>query len=455
MELSLWQQCLHRLKELVPQQQFVQWISPLQAKEEREKIVLFAPNQYLLEGVSQSFLGLIEHTAISISRGRIAKVEAQVGIIDTKNKTSIPQSKPISEIYIKPPHIVESIQPEAKVNPGNIREDYTFENFVEGKSNQLAKAAALQVAEHPGESYNPLYFYGGVGLGKTHLMHAIGNKILSDKEGAKVVYLHSERFVHDMVKAIQKNVVNEFKKFYRSVDALLIDDIQFFAGKDRSQEEFFYTFNSLLEGQQQIIITSDKFPKEITGIEDRLKSRFGSGLTVAVQPPELETRVAILIDKAARANIELPHEAAFYIAKRVRSNVRELEGALKKVLANARFSDVPITLNFVEDVLQDLFIVHDKLVSIDNIMKTVCEFYKIKLTDIMSKNRARNVSRPRQLAMTLCKELTEKSYQEIGEFFGGRDHTTVLHACKQIKQLCEKSSDIYDDYSELLRTLTS
>lgn len=332
---------------------------------------------------------------------------------------------------------------------------FTFERFVEGKSNQLAKAASLQVGDNPGAAYNPLFLVGGVGLGKTHLMQAVGNHILSKRANARVVYLHSERFVADMVKALQSNSINEFKRYYRSVDALLIDDIQFFAGKERSQEEFFHTFNALLEGQQQIILTSDRYPKEINGIEERLKSRFGSGLTVVVQAPELETRVAILINKAEQSGIELRHEVAFFIAKRIRSNVRELEGALKRVLANAQFTGHEITIEFVQEALRDLLALQEKLVSMDNIIRTVAEYYKVKVSDLLSKRRSRSVARPRQVAMALCKELTSHSLPEIGEAFGGRDHTTVLHACRLIQQLKENGGDIAEDFANLLRILST
>jgi len=300
-----------------------------------------------------------------------------------------------------------------------------------------------------------LFLYGGVGLGKTHLMHAVGNIIIANKPNAVVIYLHSERFVADMVKALQNNAINDFKRFYRSVDALLIDDIQFFSGKERSQEEFFHTFNALLEGQQQIILTSDRYPKEINGIEERLKSRFGSGLTVAVQPPELETRVAILINKAKLSGVDLRHEEAFFIAKRIRSNVRELEGALKRVIANAKFTNSEITLPFVQEALKDLFALQEKLISIDNIMKTVADYYKIKVSDLLSKRRSRSVARPRQMAMALCKELTNHSLPEIGDAFGGRDHTTVLHACRTIKDLAVSSADLGEDFNNLIRILST
>ncbi|CAK2806541.1 Chromosomal replication initiator protein DnaA [Vibrio crassostreae] len=316
-------------------------------------------------------------------------------------------------------------------------------------------AAARQVSDNPGTAYNPLFLYGGTGLGKTHLLHAVGNAIVDNKPNAKVVYMHSERFVQDMVKALQNNAIEEFKRYYRSVDALLIDDIQFFANKERSQEEFFHTFNALLEGNQQIILTSDRYPKEINGVEDRLKSRFGWGLTVAIEPPELETRVAILMKKAEDHQIHLADEVAFFIAKRLRSNVRELEGALNRVIANANFTGRPITIDFVREALRDLLALQEKLVTIDNIQKTVAEYYKIKVADLLSKRRSRSVARPRQLAMALAKELTNHSLPEIGDAFGGRDHTTVLHACRKIAQLREESHDIKEDYSNLIRTLSS
>lgn len=334
-------------------------------------------------------------------------------------------------------------------------ENYTFNNFVEGKSNQLALAASRQVAENPGESYNPLFLYGGVGLGKTHLMHAVGNALKVHNPQAKVVYLHSERFVADMVKALQLNAITDFKRYYRSVDALLIDDIQFFARKERSQEEFFHTFNALLEGGQQMILTCDRYPKEIDGLEERLKSRFGWGLTVAVEPPELETRVAILMKKATQARVDLPPDAAFFIAQRIRSNVRELEGALKRVIASAHFIGKPIDIDLIRESLKDLLALQDRQVSLDNIQRIVAEYYKIKLADMMSRRRSRSVARPRQVAMALAKELTNHSLPEIGESFGGRDHTTVLHACRKIKELRETNSDIREDYKNLLRSLTT
>lgn len=475
MELSLWQQCLQQLREIIPQQQFSQWISPLQVEQTVSGITVFAPNHYVLDGVTTEFLPQIEAVLTSLLGGVKQKISLVVG---AKTQQLAPAAQ-VDSAQSSESLVQESRDANAASNnqafsntnqsaadPGktgsfavqhasNLNVAFTFDNFVEGKSNQLAKAAASQVAENPGGAYNPLFLYGGVGLGKTHLMHAVGNAIRQKKQNAKVVYLHSERFVADMVRALQNNAINEFKRFYRSVDALMIDDIQFFAGKERSQEEFFHTFNALLEGQQQIILTSDRYPKEIHGIEERLKSRFGSGLTVAVQPPELETRVAILMNKAKQSNIELDNEVAFFIAKRVRSNVRELEGALKRVIANAHFTGSQITLSFVQEALKDLLAIQDKLVSIDNIMKTVAEYYKIKVSELLSKRRSRSVARPRQVAMALCKELTNHSLPEIGEAFGGRDHTTVLHACRQVKSLRSTNADMEEDLSNLSRILSN
>ena len=332
---------------------------------------------------------------------------------------------------------------------------FTFNSFVEGKSNQMGLAAAQQVAENPGGSYNPLFIYGGVGLGKTHLMHAVGNGMLARNPNAKVVYLHSERFVADMVKALQLNAINDFKRYYRSVDALLIDDIQFFAGKDRSQEEFFHTFNALLEGNQQIILTCDRYPKVISNLEERLKSRFGWGLTVEVEPPELETRVAILMKRAEESTMDLPYDAAFFIAQKIRSNVRELEGALKRVIANASFTRRSISVDLVREALKDLLALQDKQVSISNIQRVVGEYYKVKVAEFTSKRRSRSVARPRQIAMALSKELTNHSLPEIGDAFGGRDHTTVLHACRKVKELCGEDTEIQQDWKNLQRLLTT
>ncbi|MGB5590921.1 MAG: chromosomal replication initiator protein DnaA, partial [Gammaproteobacteria bacterium] len=304
-------------------------------------------------------------------------------------------------------------------------------------------------------AYNPLFIYGGVGLGKTHLMHAVGNAVMENNAQARIAYVHSERFVGDMVSALRHNTISEFKRAYRSLDALLIDDIQFFAGKDRSQEEFFHTFNALLEGQQQIVLTCDRYPKEVNGLEERLKSRFGWGLTVAIEPPELETSVAILLKKAAIEGIDLKEEVAFFIAKCIRSNVRELEGALRRVIANARFTGRPITLDFAREALRDLLALQERLVTLENIQKTVADYFKIRVADLHSKRRSRMITRPRQIAMALAKELTSHSLPEIGDAFGGRDHTTVIHACKRVKGLRETETRIRDDYDNLLRTLTA
>jgi chromosomal replication initiator protein len=447
--LSLWQQCLHRLKEEIAQSAFNQWISPLQAEEGMHGITLWAPNQYVLDGVTQDYLARISQLLQELNNGQLLRVMVGIGEKHTPAPTVAPEAVETTVVTRAP---VVTAKP---MHQSNLNPTFVFENFVVGKSNQLAEAAAKQVAENPGGAYNPLFLYGGVGLGKTHLMHAIGNAIVANKKGANVIYLHSERFVADMVKALQSNTINEFKRFYRSVDALLIDDIQFFAGKERSQEEFFHTFNALLEGQQQIILTSDRYPKEISGIEERLQSRFGSGLTVAIEPPELETRVAILMSKAEHCQMLLPPEVAFFIAKRIRSNVRELEGALKRIIANAQFTGSAITLEFVQEALKDVLALQDKLVSIDNILRTVAEYYKIKVADLLSKRRNRSVARPRQMAMSLCKELTNHSLPEIGDAFGGRDHTTVLHACRTIKGMRETDLDIAEDFANLMRILST
>lgn len=338
---------------------------------------------------------------------------------------------------------------------GELNKNYTFNNFIEGKSNQLARAAAAQVADNPGGAYNPLFIYGGVGLGKTHLMHSIGNHLLKQNPNANVVYLHSQTFVGSMVSALQLNAINEFKRYYHSVDALLIDDIQFFANKERSQEEFFHTFNAIFEGGRQIIMTCDKYHSEINGLEDRLKSRFGWGLSVAVEPPELETRAAILISKANRENVFLPNQEAMFMAQKLRSNVRELEGALKKVIAHARFTGSEISIPLIKEALKDLLAIQNKLISVDNIQRTVAEYYKIKMTDMISKRRNRSIARPRQIAMCLSKELTNHSLPEIGTMYGDRDHTTVMHACRTINELKKSSTDIYEDYQNLLRSLSS
>jgi len=456
----IWQQCMDRLQEELPATQYSMWIRPLQAVHEDDTLTLFAPNRFVLDWVRDKYLDNINSFLVDVMGSESPTLRFDIGSKSAPRvEKSQPQSKktqqqPAPSAPVRPSWEKEPEMPQA-VLASNINRNYKFDNFVEGKSNQLGRAAAIQVAENPGGAYNPLFLYGGTGLGKTHLLHAVGNGILAKNPNAKIVYMHSERFVQDMVKALRNNAIEEFKRYYRSVDALLIDDIQFFANKDRSQEEFFHTFNALLEGNHQVILTSDKYPKEIVGVEDRLKSRFGWGLTVAIEPPELETRVAILQRKADESNVHLPDEVAFFIAKRLRSNVRELEGALNRVIANANFTGRPITIDFVKEALRDLLALQAKLVTIDNIQKTVAEYYKIKISDLLSKRRTRSVARPRQMAMALSKELTNHSLPEIGEAFGGRDHTTVLHACRKIVQLREESHDIKEDYSNLIRTLSS
>ncbi|MDO6500597.1 chromosomal replication initiator protein DnaA [Photobacterium sanguinicancri] len=468
MSSSLWLQCLQRFQEELSATEFSMWIRPLQAELNDNTLTLFAPNRFVLDWVRDRYLNNINRQLNEFCGNDVPVLRFEVG----SRPVSAPPPRPIAAappvFHVAPAPIVHEppqrqwepapspVQPETQVGfRSNVNPKHNFNNFVEGKSNQLGLAACRQVADNPGAAYNPLFLYGGTGLGKTHLLHAVGNAIADRKPNAKVVYMHSERFVQDMVKALQNNAIEEFKRYYRSVDALLIDDIQFFANKERSQEEFFHTFNALLEGNQQIILTSDRYPREISGVEDRLKSRFGWGLTVAIEPPELETRVAILMKKAEHNNIRLADEVAFFIAKRLRSNVRELEGALNRVIANANFTGRAITIDFVREALRDLLALQEKLVTIDNIQKTVAEYYKIKMADMLSKRRSRSVARPRQMAMALSKELTNHSLPEIGDAFGGRDHTTVLHACRKIEQLREESHDIKEDYSNLIRTLSS
>jgi chromosomal replication initiator protein len=442
-QASVWNRCVSQLRSDLSEQQFNTWIRPLQAVEEKLSLRLLAPNRFVVDWINQNCMDKItafvdgdvaEPFAVSVEVGsRSGGPEP-----DSTPATVNSHIKPLSGAYIG----------------GKLNQDLNFENFVEGKSNQLARAAAMQVAHNPGTAYNPLFIYGGVGLGKTHLMQSIGNLIVKQSSKAQVAYVHSEKFVGDMVSALRHNTINEFKQAYRSLDALMIDDIQFFARKERSQEEFFHTFNALLEGQQQVILTCDRYPKEVDGLEERLKSRFGWGLTVAIDPPELETSVAILMSKAAAAHVDLPEEVAFFIAKRIRSNVRELEGALRRVTATSSFTGRPITIDFAKEALKDLLALQDKLVTIDNIQKTVAEYFKIRIADLLSKSRRRSITRPRQIAMSLAKELTTHSLPEIGDAFGGRDHTTVLHACRKIADLRETESRIAEDYKNLFRMLT-
>ena len=476
MSVELWQQCVELLRDELPAQQFNTWIRPLQVESAGDELRVYAPNRFVLDWVNEKYMMRLLELLAERANGLAPALSLLIGskrnpaprMAPTINSAPVaapvmaevqaPAREPVSAPPVPPATrpTERTVQVEGALkHTSYLNRTFTFENFVEGKSNQMARAAAWQVADNLKHGYNPLFLYGGVGLGKTHLMHAVGNHLLKKNPNAKVVYLHSERFVADMVKALQLNAINEFKRFYRSVDALLIDDIQFFAKKERSQEEFFHTFNALLEGGQQVILTSDRYPKEIEGLEERLKSRFGWGLTVAVEPPELETRVAILMKKAEQTKVDLPHDAAFFIAQRIRSNVRELEGALKRVIAHSHFTNQLISIELIRESLKDLLALQDKLVSVDNIQRTVAEYYKIKIADLLSKRRSRSVARPRQVAMALSKELTNHSLPEIGDAFGGRDHTTVLHACRKIAQLRESDADIREDYKNLLRTLTT
>ena len=441
MQASLWTRCVRQLEAELPEQQLNTWIRPLQAVESSGELRLLAPNRFVVDWLEQHLAERIREVAATLPGGEAARVIIEVGTRAAPTRASGPAAAPAP---VRQPEVLGS-----RLNPG-----FTFDNFVEGKSNQLARAAASQVAENPGRAYNPLFIYGGVGLGKTHLMHSVGNAMLEHDPAAKIAYVHSERFVGDMVKGLQHNTISEFKRAYRSLDALLIDDIQFFAGKERSQEEFFHTFNALLEGQRQIILTCDRYPKEVDGLEERLKSRFGWGLTVAIEPPELETSVAILKSKAQAEGYPVPDEVAFFIAQRIRSNVRELEGALRRVIANSRFTGRAVTVAFAKEALRDLLALQDRLVTVENIQKTVAEYFKIRVADLLSKRRSRSITRPRQIAMALAKELTRHSLPEIGDGFGGRDHTTVLHACRKVKELRDTDGRVSEDYQNLLRTLT-
>ena len=450
MSESLWNRCLRVLESEIPEQQFNTWVRPLQAIERDGELRLLAPNRYVIEWLGQNSLPRIKELVRSFADDPVPEVVLDVG---TRAGVPTPVVAVNGAHEASPGAPVRSRRPAPSVLGAPINAGFTFDSFVEGKSNQLAKAAAIQVAGNPGKAYNPLFIYGGVGLGKTHLMHAVANKLKERNSEARLAYVHSERFVSDMVKSLQHNTINDFKTAYRSLDALMIDDIQFFAGKDRSQEEFFHTFNALLESQQQVILTCDRYPKEVDGLEERLKSRFGWGLTVAIEPPELETCVAILMSKAAAGMVDLPEEVAFFVAKRIRSNVRELEGALRRIVATSEFTGRPITLDLVKEALRDVLALQEKLVTVENIQKTVAEYYKIRIADLLSKRRSRSIARPRQVAMALAKELTNHSLPEIGDAFGGRDHTTVLHACRRVKELRETERRIGEDYMNLLRTL--
>ena len=433
LKLKTWNQISKKLEKKLTQDEFNTWIRPLQGEFKDNSLEISAPNSFVLNYVSNNLKKHISELLSSRNTKIIFK--------DINNATFVDKygEKPSNR---------------RKNNPALV-DSFVFDTFVEGKSNHLALAASKQVAQNPTGDYNPLFIYGGVGLGKTHLMHAVGNEILKQDQNKRVIYVHSEKFVADMVKALQLNAINEFKNFYRTADALLIDDIQFFAGKEQSQEEFFHTFNALLDRNNQMVLTCDKYPKEIDGLEERLKSRLGWGLPVVIDPPELETRAAVLLAKATSMGCHLPNECAIYIAQRIRSNIRELEGALKRVVANAKFTNQEIDIPLVKDALKDLFVISAKMVSIDNIQKTVAEYYNIKLSDLLSKRRSRSITRPRQLAMALTKRLTNHSLPEIGEAFNGRDHTTVIHACKKIKELRVENSSLEEDYKNLIRSLTN
>ena len=431
--MEFWNKCSEKLENKLSQEDFNTWIRPLKGNLNKNTLEIVAPNDFILNYVETNLSDEIMEMIKSQSKKNISLV------FKTLTKETF----------------VDKYSNNKKSEDTKLVPSYVFDTFVEGKSNHVALAASKQVALNPKGDYNPLFIYGGVGLGKTHLMHAVGNEILKNEPNKRIVYVHSEKFVSDMVKALQLGAMNEFKSFYRNADALLIDDIQFFAGKEQSQEEFFHTFNALLDRNNQMILTCDKYPKEIDGLEERLKSRLGWGLPVIIDPPELETRAAVLLQKASSMGVSLPNDCAIYIAQRIRSNIRELEGALKRVVANAKFTNQEIDLALVKDALKDLFVISAKMVSIENIQKTVAEYYNIKLSDLLSKRRSRSITRPRQLAMALTKELTRHSLPEIGEAFNGRDHTTVLHACKKIAELRKESPSHEEDYRNLTRALTN
>ncbi len=447
-----WKYCLARLESELPPQQFNTWIRPLQNPDTQPSgtLLLFAPNAFVLDWVKKHYLQHIESYLQEYDSDNLPQVQLEIG---SSRKEPAASSK--TTAVTSKEHYQNKDESDSEDLLININPTFTFDNYVEGKSNQLARAAGMQIGESPGTAYNPLFIYGGTGLGKTHLLHAIGNLISKQTPHYKVLYLHSEGFVTEMVKALQHNTIDAFKQRMRSVNALLIDDVQFFAGKERSQEEFFHTFNALFESQQQIILTSDRFPKEVDGLEDRLKSRFGWGLTVAIEPPDLETRVAILMNKAQKLfSIELPSEVAFFMGQRVRSNIRELEGALRRVVANAQFTGRPITLDFAKEALRDMIAAQDKVITIENIQKIVSDYYKIRTSDMLSRNRSRTIARPRQIAMALAKDLTNHSLPEIGNAFGGKDHTTVLYATRKVNELKDTDTRIAEDYKNLLRTLS-
>ncbi|MFN0314381.1 MAG: chromosomal replication initiator protein DnaA [Burkholderiales bacterium] len=440
---NFWQYCLDHFSSKLPPQQYKTWIQTLSAVRGGNTLTLTAPNRFVLHWIKERFLGSIEELA---KANGLPQLEVVLALAQT---TSVAAPAPGRATQAQP-----TVSATSRTNdPGKLNPLFNFDSFVPGKANQLARAAALQVAEHPGTSYNPLFIYGGVGLGKTHLIHAIGNHVLMRSPQAKIRYIHAEQYVSDVVRAYQHRAFDGFKKYYHSLDLLLIDDIQFIAGKVRTQEEFFYAFNALIESHRQLIITCDTYPKELVGVEDRLISRFGWGLNVAIDPPELEMRVAIVLKKAETDNIPLPQEVAFFIASHVHSNVRELEGALKRILAFAKFSGRTVDVAVAKEALRDLLAVQSRQVTVDNIQKVVAEYYKLKIADMHSKKRSRNLARPRQVAMTLAKELTQMSLPDIGDAFGGRDHTTVLHACRKVAELRHSDTGIQRDYQNLLQAL--
>jgi chromosomal replication initiator protein len=443
--MSIWNKCVQALQADLTEQQINTWIRPLQPIEDADGLRLLAPNRFIVDWVNANCKQQIDNILVNTTDWPASAIRIEVG--HRTQTPAAPAEAPTGQEQGYAP-IIEPV-PGGALNPA-----YTFNSYVEGKSNQMARAASIQVGQNPGLAYNPLFIAGGTGLGKTHLMHSIGNLIRERRPGARVAYVHSEKFVGDMVRALQHNAINEFKRNYRSLDALLIDDIQFFAGKQQSQEEFFHTFNTLLEGQKQVVLTCDRYPREVSGLEDRLKSRFGWGLTVAVEPPEVETSAAILMTKASAMSVALPEEVAFFIAQHIRSHVRDLEGALQRVIANSKFTGQPISIDFAKEALRDLIALQEKLVTIDNIQKTVAGYFQIRVGDLLSKSRSRSITRPRQIAMSLTKELTSHSLPEIGDAFGGRDHTTVIHACRKIKELRETENRVREDYKNLLRTLS-
>ena len=450
--MSVWKSCLKQLEGELSPHLFNTWIRPLQAIERPDSLRLLAPNRFIVDWINEKYLHRIEELLQGLNGAGQVKLSIAVGSQarpDDGAGENGGGKRAASATAVAAP------QAPAPRHPGNLHPGFTFATFVEGKSNQLARAASVQTAENPGQAYNPLFIYGGTGLGKTHLMHAIGHAIGERAPKINIAYLHSERFVADMVKALQHKTINEFKRQYRSLDVLLIDDIQFLAGKERSQEEFFHTFNTLLEGQHQIVLTCDRPPKEVSGLEERLKSRFGSGLTATIEPPELETRIAIINSRAEQLEIELPGEVASFIARRFRSNVRDLKAALNRVTAHARLTRQAIDMDLCQTALRDLLLLQDKQVTLENIQKTSAEYYKIRVADILSRRKNRSVARPRQVAMALAKELTNHSLPEIGDAFGGRDHTTVLHACRKIAALRQTETKVEEDYRNLVNILTA